>query len=94
MTHSSHVKMLTQDARKHRLETLYACCSSKTLKESRGFLGTFDQAKNQDLTEVGVKDATQAILQSLFIPHAGAISIFAQHIIHWLTWFMCLASCC
>ena len=57
----------------------YSCGSSSTLAHDIGFINVHDMAQHGDLTAVGVKDATVAMLKNLFIPTHCAP--------HSVTWF-------
>ena len=44
------------------------CARSLAMEASTGFVGIWDQAEHQDLTAVGVRDATVSILRELCTP--------------------------
>ena len=45
----------------------FSCCD-KSLRQTSGFLGVFDQAEHGDLTAVGCRDATVTVIKELFVP--------------------------
>ncbi|CAL1145168.1 unnamed protein product [Cladocopium goreaui] len=61
------LKAAEVDPRKHRMALRYSSCSL-AMETSSGFLGIWDQAEHQDLTAVGVRDATMGILKELCTP--------------------------
>ena len=56
-----------QDPRAHKMALKFTACD-KNLNASRGFVGLYDMAENQDLTGVGCARATLEIMENMCVP--------------------------